>query len=116
MKKTTIILVIVVLASVLLVTSGCKEESAPSTAKPAGQSPSQAQTDAVPAEVYNEYRDLEVVPSGDQKCFLSACDCVCYTIPNVPASAKKVGCATNCTKTYRIKGCRFTNYQCFSVK
>ncbi|MCX8147218.1 MAG: hypothetical protein N3D84_02000 [Candidatus Woesearchaeota archaeon] len=113
-KAVFFAIALVVIAAALLL--GCsKKNTQTSEFKPINNANAKV-NEAVPQSVYDEYRDFEVVPSGEEQCFLSPCDCVCYVIPNVPNTAKKVGCAINCTKTYGIKGCKFTNYQCFSVK
>ncbi|HLC46889.1 MAG TPA: hypothetical protein VJI75_04060 [Candidatus Nanoarchaeia archaeon] len=63
-----------------------------------------------------DFNSLEVTPSGDPKCFLSPCDCNCYVIPNVPQNKRSPLCADSCADTQGIKGCRFTNFQCATIK
>ena len=63
-----------------------------------------------------DFRDLEVTPSGEPKCFLSPCDCNCYMIPNVPANKRKATCATDCSDEYGVNGCQYTNLKCATIK
>ncbi|MFC1753431.1 hypothetical protein ACFL96_08565 [Thermoproteota archaeon] len=66
-----------------------------------------------PQDPAAEFKALEITPSGDDRCFLSPCDCQCYPIPNVPTTAKKPTCGIDCQDAYGATGCQFTNYQCF---
>lgn len=120
MSKAMIITLSFVL---ILAFAGCSPKETSSNTVPASDSaqteaPSTSvapQAPAAKADPYQEYRDLEITPSGDGKCFLSPCDCNCYPIPNVPLNAKKPTCATDCKNIYGITGCRFTNYQCYTL-
>ncbi|MBD3313876.1 hypothetical protein GF345_05535 [Candidatus Woesearchaeota archaeon] len=72
--------------------------------------------DTPPAQsLEDQLRDLEITPSGDDKCFLSPCDCNCYPVKNVPVHAKRPTCAFDCRSEYGITGCRFTNFQCTTI-
>ena len=110
--------------ALLLAVAGCSsessqdsEEQAVSQDTPAEESSGKPSTSDVMEEnsPEEELKMLEVTPSGDEKCFLSPCDCNCYPIKNVPLTARKPTCATNCEETYGISGCRFTNYQCYAL-
>ena len=107
---------------ILILFTGCSDKNTPYvpttvngvTQEPAdpGFKPEVIEETKTEEDVNSEYRDLEITPSGDEKCFLSPCDCQCYPIPNVPKTAKKPTCAVDCKEIYEVSGCRFTNYQC----
>lgn len=112
-----------ILASLILVgLSGCGEDEASPAAVQSSQPAAQTATSQPAAQETASsdpnavYRELEITPPGDERCFLSPCDCVCYPIPNVPKTAMKATCASDCREEMGITGCRFTNYQCVTTK
>jgi hypothetical protein len=103
----------------LLLVSGCgnKNTSNVNTASAQAGNTNTASQVKVSSEVSKEvdFYALEITHSGDPNCFLSACDCQCYPIKNVPLTARQTSCATDCNNVYGVTGCRFTNYQCVTV-
>lgn len=107
---------------ILVVSMGCSKEPNTNVNEKSSQ-PTTVKTSTTPVvsektskTTADEYRQLEITPSGEPKCFLSPCDCNCYPIPNVPLTAKRSTCATDCKEVYGVTGCRFTNFQCYALK
>lgn len=107
--------------AILLLVSGCGSKSSAANVNTAPSQPGNTNT-AIQAKVSSgvsgdvDFYALEITHSGNPNCFLSACDCQCYPIKNVPLTARQTSCATDCNDAYGITGCRFTNYQCVTLK
>ena len=119
LKKAFLMFLMISVVLVIAI-SGCSDEKTSSAAadqktSQTAQQTSPQTTEQASSDPAAEYRQLEITPSGDSKCFLSPCDCVCYPIPNVPKTAKKPTCAVDCNAEYGKTGCRFTNYQCVTL-
>lgn len=102
---------------ILLSIAGCSGSSKSSTTQTkVDEKPYSEQSVPLSGTTTDVLRDMEITPSGDPKCFLSPCDCNCYAVERVPATAKKVTCGLNCREMYKINGCVFRNYECSALK
>ncbi|MBU0535336.1 MAG: hypothetical protein KKE20_00055 [Nanoarchaeota archaeon] len=115
---TKIILGLVMALAIILAGCGGKAAEQPASLQtPITANENPAVQQPVPQnDPVAELRDIEITPSGNEKCFLSPCDCTCYMVQNVPKDKKLSTCAINCRDIYGISGCDFTNFQCVTLK
>lgn len=119
MKTHTMIALLSALALTILLLAGCSEDIQTvetGSAGSSGSAPAEDTTASGGDSGGDSLKSLEITPSGDDKCFLSPCDCNCYPVKNVPLTARKATCAINCREVYGVTGCRFTNYQCVTLE